>query len=325
VSVIECPNLSVARFIVSDISSLATWYIRRQLILEWEYKLICAKLIFDCKNQHGEGIFWNAVDGLVWWTDIEGRALWSFDPVTSQGQSYPMRDRICCFAPRQSGGFIVAFANRISFMDLSTGAEEKICDFEPANPETRTNDGCTDRQGRFVVGGMNEKSGAASSSVIRIDEKLNVETLLEGISCANSTCFTADGATMFFADTPDREILAFDYGEDLSARRVFASFESEPGLPDGSCVDAEGGVWNAEWEGGRIVRINPQGHIDAVIEVPVWKPTCCAFGGPNLDILYITTSRLMSDDETLNREPNSGGLFAVKPGFKGLQDTPFCS
>lgn len=324
-SVIECPNLSVARFIVSDISSLATWYIRRQLILEWEYKLICAKLIFDCKNQHGEGIFWNAVDGLVWWTDIEGRALWSFDPVTSQGQSYPMRDRVCCFAPRQSGGFIVAFANRISFMDLSTGAEEKICDFEPANPETRTNDGCTDRQGRFVVGGMNEKSGAASSSVIRIDEKLNVETLLEGISCANSTCFTADGATMFFADTPDREILAFDYGEDLSARRVFASFESEPGLPDGSCVDAEGGVWNAEWEGGRIVRINPQGHIDAVIEVPVWKPTCCAFGGPNLDILYITTSRLMSDDETLNREPNSGGLFAVKPGFKGLQDTPFCS
>jgi L-arabinonolactonase len=325
VSVIECPNLSVARFIVSDISSLATWYIRRQLILEWEDKLICAKLLFDCKNQHGEGIFWNAVDGLVWWTDIEGRALWSFDPVTSQGQSYPMRDRVCCFAPRQSGGFIVAFANRISFMDLSTGAEEKICDFEPANPETRTNDGCTDRQGRFVVGGMNEKSGAASSSVIRIDEKLNVETLLEGISCANSTCFTADGATMFFADTPDREILAFDYGEDLSARRVFASFESEPGLPDGSCVDAEGGVWNAEWEGGRIVRINPQGHIDAVIEVPVWKPTCCAFGGPNLDILYITTSRLMSDDETLNREPNSGGLFAVKPGFKGLQDTPFCS
>ena len=282
-----------------------------------------AKLIFDCKNQHGEGVFWNASDGLVWWTDIEGRALWSFDPVTSQTQSYPMQDRVCCFAPRQSGGFIVAFADRISLLDLASGNEQKICDFEPNNPETRANDGRTDRQGRFVVGGMNEASSQANSTVIRIDASCLVETLLEGISCANSTCFSPDGKTMFFADTPDREVLAFDYGAELSNRRVLASFADEPGLPDGSCVDAEGGVWNAEWEGGRVVRIDPNGQIDTVIEVPVCKPTCCAFGGPELDTLYITTSRLMSDEATLAREPNSGGLFAVKPGFVGLQDTPF--
>lgn len=283
-----------------------------------------AKLILDCENQHGEGIFWNAADGLVWWTDIEGRALWSFDPETSQGRSYPMKDRVCCFAPRQSGGLIVAFADRISFLDLDTGEERKICGFEPENPETRTNDGRIDRQGRFVVGGMNEVSGKSNSSVIRINETLDVETLLEGVACANSTCFSPDGKTMFFADTPDREILAFDYGAELSSRRVLASFADEPGLPDGSCVDADGGVWNAEWEGRRVVRINPQGDIDTVIDLPVWKPTCCAFGGPNLDTLYITTSRLMSDEATLAREPQSGGLFAVKPGFKGLQDTPFC-
>jgi len=285
--------------------------------------LTSAKLICDCKNQHGEGIFWNASDGLVWWTDIEGRALWSFDPVASQTQSYQMQDRVCCFAPRQSGGFIVAFADRISLLDLASGNEQKICDFEPDNPETRANDGRTDRQGRFVVGGMNEVSGQANSTVIRIDASCLVETLLEGVSCANSTCFSPDGKTMFFADTPDREVLAFDYGAELSKRRVLASFVDEPGLPDGSCVDAEGGVWNAEWEGGRVVRIDPNGQIDTVIEVPACKPTCCAFGGPKLDTLYITTSRLMSDEATLAREPNSGGLFAVKPGFTGLQDTPF--
>lgn len=281
-------------------------------------------LITDCKNQHGEGIFWNPADGLVWWTDIEGCEIWSFDPATSQSRSYPTRDRVCCFAPRQSGGMIVAFADRISLWDPKTGAEEKICDFEPENPETRTNDGCTDRQGRFVVGGMNEVSGTANSTVIRIDDTLQVETLLEGVSCANSTCFSADGKTMFFADTPDREILAFDYGRSLSNRRVHASFADEPGLPDGSCVDAEGGLWNAEWEGRRVVRIAPDGSVDVVIDVPVWKPTCCAFGGPDLDTLYITTSRLMSDEKTLLREPDSGGLFAVKPGFKGLQDSLFC-
>ena len=131
---------------------------------------------------------------------------------------------------------------------------------------------------------------------------------------------------MYFADTPDREIVKFSYDVEhgtLSNRQVHASFEAERGLPDGSCVDSEGGVWNAEWEGRRVVRVAPDGRIDRIIDVPVWKPTCCAFGGENLDTLYITTSRLMSDDETLLREPQSGGLFAVNPGIRGVEDVPF--
>ena len=88
-------------------------------------------------------------------------------------------------------------------------------------------------------------------------------------------------------------------------------------------MDAEGGVWNAEWEGRRVVRVAPDGNIDRVIEVPVWKPTCCAFGGPDLDTLFITTSRLLSNEAALEKEPESGGLFAVKPGVRGVLDTPF--
>ena len=131
---------------------------------------------------------------------------------------------------------------------------------------------------------------------------------------------------MFFADTPDNEIVAYNYDPasgSASGRRVHASFANEPGLPDGSCVDAEGGVWNAEWEGRRVVRVAPNGQIDRIIDVPVWKPTCCAFGGPDMDTLYITTSRMMSDEEALANEPESGGLFAVKPGIHGVIDTPF--
>ena len=88
-------------------------------------------------------------------------------------------------------------------------------------------------------------------------------------------------------------------------------------------MDAEGGVWNAEWEGHRVVRMAPDGAIDRVVDVPVWKPTCCAFGGPNLDTLFITTSRLMSDEQALEKEPESGGLFALQPGVRGVIDTPF--
>lgn len=286
-----------------------------------------AELALNCKNHHGEGILWNPKDGCVWWTDIHGLEIWSFNPATKKSESYDMPGRVCCFAHCETGGLIVAFADRISLYDLATGREDKICDFEAENPATRTNDGRTDRQGRFVVGGMNEGTGEANSSVIRIQPDLSVDLLMTGISCANSTCFSPDGKIMYFADTPNKEILALTYegdaGEDGFESRVLASFENEPGLPDGSCVDSEGGVWNAEWEGRRVVRVAPDGSIDKIINVPVWKPTCCAFGGENLDTLFITTSRLMTDDDVLAAEPTSGGLFAVKPGFKGVEDTPF--
>jgi len=285
-----------------------------------------AELIVDCKNEHGEGVFWNPSDGRIWWTDIQGRALWSFDPVKTQSTSIPMEDRVCCFAPRAAGGLIVAYSDRVVLFDPETKQETLVTLFEPENPETRLNDGRTDRQGRLVVGGMNEVSGKPDSSVISIDGNLKVQTLIDQISCANSICFSPAGNTMFFADTPDREILAFDYEKGrgtLTNKRLHASFKQEPGLPDGSCVDAEGGVWNAEWEGHRVVRVAPNGTIDRVIDVPVWKPTCCAFGGPNLDTLFITSSRLMSDEATLKKEPSAGGLFAVKPGIRGVVDTPF--
>ena len=285
-----------------------------------------ATCVLDCKNQHGEGILWNPADGLVWWTDIEGRTLWSFDPASGASESRTMADRVCCFAPRKAGGLIVAFADRVALFDADGTEIQEICRFEPENAETRLNDGRTDRAGRFVLGGMNEVSGKADSSVISIGADLAVNTLISGVACANSTCFAPDGRTMYFADTPDREIVTFDYDPATGAatnRRVHADFSKEPGLPDGSCVDAEGGVWNAEWEGCRVVRVAPDGTIDTVIDVPVWKPTCCAFGGADLDTLYITTSRLMSGQDVLEKEPESGGLFAVKPGVRGVLDTPF--
>ena len=285
-----------------------------------------AELVLDCRNHHGEGIFWNPADERIWWTDIEGRALWSYDPVSEQHSMQELDERVCCFAPRSGGGYIVAYADRVVLVDPAFGEETLVCKFEAENPETRTNDGRTDRSGRLIVGGMNEGSGAPNSSVISIGSDLSAKTLIDGVSCANSTCFSADGRTMFFADTPDREIVAYDYDPsngEISNRRIHASLREEPGLPDGSCVDAEGGVWNAEWQGRRIARVAPDGTIDQIIDVPTWKPTCCAFGGPDLDTLFITTSRLMSSEDDLSQDPHAGGLFAAKPGVRGVSDAPF--
>ena len=292
-------------------------------------KTLKAEIVLNCQNQHGEGVFWNPQDNCIWWTDINGYQLWQYNPITGLNKSRTMPDRVCCFAPRRSGGFIVAFAQSVVLhdnIDATEGEWTTICEFEAHNVNTRTNDGRTDRMGRFIVGGMNEVTAEYDSSVICIDKNLKVKTLIEGVSCANSICFSPDGETFYFADTLENNIQTYDYDQKMatiSNRRVLTSFENEPGIPDGSCVDSEGYIWNAEWNGHRVVRISPNGKLDTIVEVPVLNPTCCSFGGPNLDTLYITTSRLMMDDEMLHREPNSGGLFAVKPGVKGISDKPF--
>ncbi|MDN2565517.1 SMP-30/gluconolactonase/LRE family protein [Aquibium sp. A9E412] len=285
-----------------------------------------ADLALDCRNAHGEGILWNPADGRVWWTDIDGRRLWWLDPEAGRSDSIAMPDRVCCFAPRATGGFVLALADRFALFDPATEALETVAPFEPENPDTRLNDGRTDRQGRFVAGGMNEVTGAASSSVVRLDPDGTVTTLIAGVACANSTCFSADGRTMFFADSPQRTIRAYHYDPAtgaLGGARLFADLRSEAGVPDGACVDAEGGVWSAAWQGRRVVRIAPDGRIDAEIAVPVERPTCCAFGGAGLDTLFITTSRQGASAAQIAAEPLSGSLFACRPGVRGLADAPF--
>jgi len=284
-----------------------------------------AELVVDCENTHGEGVFWNPADQRLWWTDIPGEHIWSYKPESGETSKHKMPDRVCCFAPSKTGDFIVAFVDRISFYSLHSGELACLHSFEAANLETRLNDGRVDRHGNFIVGGMNDVTSAADSSVIRVNSDLSVTRLLADISCANSICFSPLGDVMYFADTPKRQIMAFDYQPEnpLLGERVYADLSAAAGFPDGSCVDSQGGVWNAEWEGGRVVRRSAVGNVEQVIELPVWKPTCCAFGGVNLDILYITTSCLMTPAQRIQAEPGSGGLFAFKPGVQGIADQPF--
>jgi L-arabinonolactonase len=249
-------------------------------------------------------VLWNALDGRLWWTDIHGKALWAYDPLSRRSERFSAPERICCFAPRRNGTLVAAFADGFAFFDPRTGRRDDIAPFEPDLPQTRLNDGRTDRRGRFIAGGMDERELKPLSSVWRLDGDLKLTRLFNSVRCANSTCFSPDGETMYFADSPECEIVAFDYDPDtgsIGARRRIASLPPERGVPDGSCVDG----------------------LDRSVEVPVKKPTCVAFGGPDLDMLFITTSRLGSPPDLLQSEPSAGGLYAVRPGVKGLIDPPF--
>ncbi len=285
-----------------------------------------AELAVDCRNLHGEGAVWDGATARLLWTDIEGLALWWHEPDSGRSGSMAMPERLCCFAPRKTGGLLAGFESGFAVLDLATMKAEWIAQFEAGNPETRLNDGRTDRFGNFVAGGMNEVSNGFDSSVVRLSAGGRLETLSDGVSCANSICFSPDGKTMYFADSPRRQILAYSYDRQtapLSAPTVLADLRQEKGVPDGSCVDEEGGVWNAEWEGGRVVRVTPDGVIDRVIRVPVGKPTCCAFGGEKLDTLFITTSRLGETSQSVLDNPLQGSLFAARPDVRGLLDMPY--
>ena len=279
----------------------------------------------NIRNILGEGPVWDAGAGLLYWTDIEQSELWTLD---SSGQIKVVKapERIGSFAPCESGGMIVAFASGFAFWDPKTGQRQDIEKFEAHLPTTRLNDGGTDRQGRFFAGGLDEKEVKPISSLCRVDFDLSVHTVLTGICCSNSLCFSPDGRIMYFADMPKAVIWRFDYDIESGVpfnRQVFVTFDDQPGVPAGSCVDADGCLWNAQWNGSRVVRFTPSGRIDRVLEMPVRKPTCLAFGGARLDTLYITSARFLAEPHELEAEPLAGALFALSPGVSGLANEKF--
>jgi L-arabinonolactonase len=284
--------------------------------------------VVRCGNRHGEGVFWSASHHLLYWTDIVGEKIWTLDPDTATALSFSTPGRVCCFATRKGRRWnevAAAFDDGFAFLDLISGDRRVIGSVEADLPNTRLNDGRTDRQGRFIAGGMDEGGKGPTSAVYRLDADLSIAKLFDGVGCANGTCFSADGRTMWFADSLKGDIERFDYDIATGAvsNRRAIGHTPKPGVPDGSCIDSEGCVWNAVWEGYRVERWSPDGRILAVVDVPVKKPTCCAFGGPRLDTLYITSSQLGERPSDLEREPLAGHLFAVKPGVTGLADAEF--
>ncbi|NQU69628.1 MAG: SMP-30/gluconolactonase/LRE family protein [Rhodospirillales bacterium] len=285
-----------------------------------------ANLVLDSRNEHGEGVSWSMRDERLYWTDIEGRKLWCFDPISGSADQWSTPERVCCFARRASGGFIVGTETGFGTSQIGSDSIDMICEIESDLPGTRLNDGRCDRQGRFIAGGMDEKDLTTITSAYRMDADLSVHKIIPDLACANSTCFSPDGTIMYFCDTPQQVIWAYDYDVDSGTprnRRVLYDFKDEPGIPDGSTVDADGCVWNAEWNGARVIRITPDGRLDRIIEMPVLNPTCCAFGGGDLDVLYITTSRLGLTETQILEKPLSGGLFAFSPGNSGIPEPEF--
>jgi len=285
------------------------------------------ELVVDARVQLGEGPVWHARKQLLYWVDIHGAALHVHDPSGEPDTVYPVGCRIGAAVPRASGGMVLATENGFEAFDFETGSKTVLADPESHLPDNRFNDGKCDVRGRFWAGTMSMVKEKEAGSFYVLEPDGSTRRLFGGVTTSNGLGWSPDGRTMYYIDTPTMQVAAFDFDEErgnLSNRRIVVTFPDGVGRPDGMTVDAEGMLWIAHWEGARVSRWNPaDGSLLATVPVPADRVTCPAFGGSDLDVLYITTARFGVDEETLARQPHAGSLFALRPGVCGLPSHEF--
>jgi sugar lactone lactonase YvrE len=280
-----------------------------------------AELVLDTKSMLGEGSIWHPKEQVLYWIDIEGKLLHIYDPATKEDKTFPVGSRIGTVVPVQGGGALVALQNGIHKLDTKTG---KLTYLDNPLPDSnmRFNDGKCDPNGRFWVGSMAMDTRKKGATLYRFDKDKTIHPMLDSVSISNGIVWTADKKTMYYNDTPTGTIQAFDYNDKTGAitnRRVAVRIPRGTGSPDGMTIDAEGNLWVALWGGYCVGKFNPvTGELLQKIKVPASNVSSCAFGGKDLETLYITTARAWVNPDKLKEFPLSGGLFAVKPGVRGV-------
>ncbi|RYG39059.1 MAG: SMP-30/gluconolactonase/LRE family protein [Burkholderiales bacterium] len=275
-------------------------------------------------NTLGEGLQWHAPSGRWWWTDIEGACIYAWTPGAVATLQVRLPARVGCFVHSRSGALILAMAKRVARLSLPdlqatgtvVGEPVELAPLEAHLPTTRANDGRCDRSGALVFGTLDEAEPRQTiGSFYQYTTAHGLRRLpLDGVAIANSICFSPDGKRMYYCDTPSRRIMVCDY-DSASARvsepRVFIRKDASDGYPDGSCIDAKGCLWNAEWGAGTVARYGTDGRQLARYSVPVSNTTCPAFGGPAGDQIFVTTARAGLSTAELMAKPLSGSLFGM--------------
>jgi sugar lactone lactonase YvrE len=284
------------------------------------------RCVLDIKASLGECPVWSAAEQVLYWVDINAPSLNRYDPATGQNTVMPMPESIGCFALRRTGGFVVALRGGfwLAHKDGTLMRKVAAAPYDPSHH--RFNDGRCDPQGRLLAGSMNEARDASTAALYRLDGDFTLTEILSGMTISNGLAFSPDGRTMYHTDTPMQVIHAYDYDTASgtpSKQRVLARFTAPGDRPDGAAVDSEGCYWSAQYLGGKLKRIAPDGRVRAEYPVPAMCPTMCAFGGPDLKTLYVTSARQRREADELARLPLSGGIFSMEVDVAGLPEPSF--
>jgi sugar lactone lactonase YvrE len=277
-----------------------------------------AEVVVQANAELGEGPVWDTRSGRVAWVDILGRRIHLTDPRTGATESIDVPSPIGAIAPRVAGGFVAALED--GFWVIGEGSPRRVATVPEARPELRFNDGKCDPRGRFWAGTMAYDEVEGAGSLYRLGADGTVSRVLARVTISNGLAWSDDASTMYYIDSPTQRIDAFAYAVEtgeIRDRRPVVHIPAELGSPDGLTIDADGGLWVALWGGGAIHRYL-DGRLDRVIRLPVSRPTSCAFGGPDLDELYVTSAWKGLSADARRAEPLAGALFRVRPGVRGV-------
>ena len=281
-----------------------------------------AELELEIPASLGEGAIWNHQTNTFWWVDIEGRKLNIYDPETKSNREIDVKERIGTVVPSKNGGAIIALENGIFHLDLETEKMNLICNPLEELDTIRFNDGKCDPAGRLWVGSMSLKFKKGIASLYSVETDGSFREVFGGVTVSNGVIWSNDHKTLYYIDTPLGNVRAWDYDIEtgtISNERIVVSIPDGMGGPDGMTIDEEGKLWVAQWGGNMVGRWDPEtGELIGKVEVPSPNVTSCAFGGPDLDVLYITTAG--GDNQKMREEyPLAGSVFKVSPGVKGVK------
>jgi len=278
---------------------------------------------FEFSAEHGEGPVWDPESGLLYWVDILQNRYFKGNPATGEVSSYDVGQPIGVLALKKSGGVITALRDGYAHFDEELQKTDLIYNTVDANPGTRFNDGAVDPRGRFLAGTMTFNGEEQIGKLFSLDTDFKATELETSLFIPNGMDWAGD--TFYLTDTNQHLIFAYDYDLGtgrISNRRPFIEFADDE-YPDGCCIDSQGGFWVAMWGGGKLCRFDKNGNKIEEIDLPVAHPTSCCFGGEDLNILFITTSRLLLSEAEIKDNPQAGKLLSMDTELKGRPNFKF--
>ncbi|HZP18815.1 MAG TPA: SMP-30/gluconolactonase/LRE family protein [Bauldia sp.] len=292
--------------------------------------MIEVECVVDAKAELGEATYWDPAEGVLWWIDIYGPTIHRYDPATGTDRTWQAPEYLGTISLRKKGGLVVSMRSGFYFFDPKTGKFTPIVDPESEIADSRFNDGKTDRQGRFWSGSMWEAPGKKPEKIgalWRLDADLSVHKVIHHVGCSNGLAWSPDDKTLYFTDSHTNFVWAYDFDArtgEVANRRTFIDFTSEGYIVDGCTVDAEGNYWLTVPFKGKVLGYDAKGKLIRTVELPFDLPTCCEFGGPGLDVLYVTSALYSRAPRDMKGQTKPGGLFAIHGlGVKGVPLVPF--
>jgi len=268
----------------------------------------------------GEGPLWLPSQQALWFVDIKGARLHRYEPETGAKRSWPTPPAPSFILPARGGGFVVGLKGGLHRFDPETGTFALLRDPEPDAPDNRMNDAHVGPDGVLWFGSMHDPETEDSGALYSYSAGDRLLRWDGGMRVTNGPAFSPDRRTFYHTDTAQRTVYAYDADDQggLSRKRVFVQFADSDGHPDGTAVDAQGGVWIGSFGGGALLRFSADGALQDRIAFPCPNVTKAAFGGPDLKTLYVTTARVGMDTAALARHPLAGGLFSLRAEVAGL-------